>query len=177
MNEGVGKDFLWGCASAAYQVEGAYDEDGKGPSVWDQFVRQPGRTFRGSNGDVAVDHYHRWKEDIALMAELGLKAYRFSIAWARVFPEGTGKVNESGMQFYENIVDECRRYGIEPLITLYHWDLPQALQDRFEGWESPECIDAFVQYAEAMFQRLGKKVKYWITFNEQNIWLFTSLCG
>ena len=172
MNEGVGKDFLWGCASAAYQVEGAYDEDDKGPSVWDQFVRQPGRTFRGSNGDVAVDHYHRWKEDIALMAELGLKAYRFSIAWARVFPEGTGKVNESGMQFYENIVDECRRYGIEPLITLYHWDLPQALQDRFEGWESPECIDAFVQYAEAMFQRLGKKVKYWITFNEQNI--FTS---
>ena len=167
--KGMPENFLWGCASAAYQIEGACAEDGKGSSVWDEFVRKPGRTFKGTDGRVAVDHYHRYKEDIALMAELGLRAYRFSISWPRVFPTGNGAVNEAGLQFYENVVDECRKYGIEPMITLYHWDLPQALQDAYGGWESEHSIDDFVQYAETVFKRLGSKVKYWITFNEQNV--------
>ena len=167
--DGMSKDFLWGCASAAYQIEGAFQEDGKGRSVWDAFVRLPGKTFKGTNGDVAVDHYHRYQEDIALMAEMGLKAYRFSIAWTRILPQGRGEVNEAGLDFYEKIVDCCRAHGIEPMVTLYHWDLPQALQDLYGGWESPDSIDDFVYYAKVVFARLGKKVKYWITFNEQNI--------
>ena len=166
---GMKKGFLWGAASAAYQVEGAFAEDGKGRSVWDEFVRQPGRTYRGTKGDIAVDHYHRYEEDIALMAEMGLKTYRFSISWPRILPKGSGAVNETGLAFYEHIIDACRRSGIEPMITLYHWDLPQALQEAYGGWESPQSIGDFVEYAELLFKRFGKKVKYWITFNEQNV--------
>jgi 6-phospho-beta-glucosidase len=166
---GMPKDFLWGAASAAYQVEGAYHEDGKGLSVWDVFAHQPGRTYRDTNGDVAMDHYHRMKEDVALMAELGLKVYRFSISWPRVLPLGRGAVNEAGLAFYEELIDECLRYHIEPMVTIYHWDLPQALQDEYGGWEDPRCIDDFLQYATLLFERFGKKVKYWISFDEQNI--------
>ncbi len=161
--------FLWGAASAAYQIEGAFDEDGKGWSIWDKFVRIPGKTFKGTNGNIAVDHYHRWKEDIALMAEMGLKAYRFSISWPRVLPEGSGVPNEKGIAFYSNIIDECLKNGITPMITLYHWDLPQALQDRYGGWESRQCADDFAAYAKLMFERFGDRVKHWITINEQNI--------
>lgn len=167
------KDFLWGSASAAYQVEGAWDTDGKGQSVWDEFTKIPGKTFEGTNGDVAVDHYHRYQEDVRLMAEMGLKAYRFSVAWARIYPKGKGELNEKGLEFYESLVDELLKYGIEPIVTLYHWDIPQALQDEYGGWESREVIDDFHQYCVALFERLGQKVRYWVTFNEQNV--FTSM--
>lgn len=164
-------DFLWGSASAAYQVEGAWDEDGKGPSVWDNFVKIPGKTFKGTNGNVAVDHYHRYKEDVSLMAEMGLKAYRFSVSWSRIFPTGKGKINEEGIQFYENLIDELLLHGIEPIVTLYHWDLPQALQDEYRGWESREIIQDFNDYSVVLFKRFKDKVKYWVTLNEQNIFI------
>ena len=162
-------DFLWGSASAAYQIEGAYDEDGKGLSVWDNFVRIPGKTFKGTNGDVAVDHYHRYKEDVKLMAEMGMKAYRFSIAWTRIFSNGTGEVNEAGLKFYSDLIDDLLANGIEPLVTIYHWDLPQALQDAYGGWESRKIIPDFVNYAETLFKAYGDRVKYWVSLNEQNI--------
>lgn len=171
--KGFPEGFLWGSASAAYQIEGGWQEGGKGMTNWDAFVRIPGKTYKGTTGDVAVDHYHRYKEDIALMAEMGLKTYRFSVSWARIYPEGTGKVNEEGIAFYENIIDECLKYGIEPMVTIYHWDLPQALVDEYQGWESRKIIDDYVNYAKTLFARFGSKVKYWITLNEQNI--FTSL--
>lgn len=167
------KDFLWGSASAAYQVEGGYAEDGKGMTNWDTFVRIPGKTYKGTTGDVAVDHYHRYREDIALMAEMGLKTYRFSVSWARIYPEGTGAVNEKGLAFYESLIDECLKYKIEPMVTIYHWDLPQTLVDTYGGWESPRIIDDYTAYAKTLFSRFGSKVNYWITLNEQNI--FTSL--
>lgn len=140
------KDFLWGSASAAYQIEGAHQLDGKGVSNWDEFVKIPGKTYQETTGEIAVDHYHRYKEDIALMAEMGLKTYRFSIAWTRIFPEGRGAVNQAGIDFYEAIIDECLKYNIEPMVTLYHWDLPQALEDAYGGWESPEAIADYVNY-------------------------------
>ena len=166
-------DFLWGSASAAYQVEGAYLEDGKGLSNWDQFVRIEGKTFKGTTGDVAVDHYHRFKEDVKLMAEMGLKTYRFSISWPRVIPTGNGEVNEAGLKFYEDLIDECLKYNIEPMVTIFHWDLPQALVDQYCGFEDRRIIDDFVNYAKVLFKRFKNKVKYWITLNEQNV--FTSL--
>lgn len=166
---GFSKGFLWGSASAAYQVEGAAEEDGKEKSIWDEFVRIPGKTFKGTNGDVAVDHYHRFKEDIALMAEMGLKTYRFSISWSRIYPKGNGEVNEKGLQFYDEVIDECLKYGIEPMVTIYHWDLPKALQDEYNGWESRRIIDDYENYAITLFKRYKGKVKYWITLNEQNI--------
>ncbi|MFC0299261.1 glycoside hydrolase family 1 protein [Virgibacillus soli] len=165
------KDFLWGSASAAYQIEGAWNEDGKGPSVWDKFTKIPGKTFKGTNGDVAVDHYHRYKEDVSLMAEMGLKAYRFSVSWSRIYPSGKGKLNEAGIQFYEDLIDELRKHGIEPIITLYHWDLPQALQDEYGGWESRDIIKDFDNYCITLFERFKNKVKYWVTLNEQNIFI------
>lgn len=143
--------FLWGSASAAYQIEGGWREDGKGITNWDQFVRIPGKTYKATTGDVAVDHYHRYKEDIALMAEMGLKTYRFSVSWARIYPEGRGEVNPKGIEFYENIIDECLKYGIEPMVTIYHWDLPQALVDLYGGWESEEIIEDYVNYAKTLF--------------------------
>ena len=135
--------FLWGAASAAYQVEGGWDADGKGPSVWDVFTKIAGTTFAGSNGDVAVDHYHRWEEDVALMADLGLTAYRFSVSWPRILPTGRGAVNEAGLAFYERLIDAQLGRGIEPVLTLYHWDLPHALQTEYGGWEDRRIVDDF----------------------------------
>ena len=170
--KGFPPGFLWGSASAAYQVEGAWDADGKGETNWDRFVRIPGNTFQGTTGDKAVDHYHRMKEDVALMAELGLKTYRFSISWARIFPKGRGPVNEAGLRFYDRLIDECLKYGIEPMVTVYHWDIPQALCDEYGGWEDRRSIADYVNYADTLFERFGSRVRYWITMNEQNI--FTS---
>ncbi|TCP30984.1 6-phospho-beta-glucosidase [Scopulibacillus darangshiensis] len=165
------KNFLWGSASAAYQVEGARNEDGKGPSIWDVFSKIPGNTFQGTNGDVAVDHYHRFKEDVALMAEMGLKAYRFSTSWTRIYPEGKGTVNEIGLQFYDDLINELLKYNIKPIITLYHWDIPQALQELYGGWESREIIEDFNNYCITLYKRFGDRVKYWVTLNEQNIFI------
>jgi len=161
--------FLWGAASAAYQVEGGWDAEGKGPSVWDSFTKEPGRTYLGSNGDVAVDHYHRVEEDVALMAEMGLKAYRFSVSWPRVLPDGRGAVNEAGIAFYDRLIDALLAHGIEPVLTLFHWDLPLALMEEYGGWESRRIIDDFEAYCTLLFSRFGSKVQYWITLNEQNI--------
>ena len=160
------ENFLWGAATSAYQVEGAWDEDGKGRSIWDNFVRIPGNTFEGTTGDVAADHYHRYKEDVALMAEMGLKSYRFSISWSRLLPNGRGEVNEKGVEFYSDLIDELLKHDIIPFVTLYHWDLPQALQDDVAGWESRACVDAFAEYARLCFERFGTRVNHWITFNE-----------
>lgn len=162
-------NFLWGSASAAYQIEGAYNEDGKGFSNWDEFVQIPGKTFKETTGELAVDHYHRYKEDVALMAEMGLKTYRFSISWPRIFPKGRGEVNSSGVEFYQNIIDECLKHNIEPMVTIYHWDLPQALQEEYGGWESPQVVADYVAYATFLFETFKGKVNYWITMNEQNI--------
>lgn len=164
--------FLWGAASAAYQVEGAWNEDGKGLSNWDVFVRIPGKTYKGTTGDVAVDHYHRFEEDVRLMAEMGLKAYRFSVSWARIYPTGNGEINEKGLQFYDRLINELKKYNIEPILTIYHWDLPQALQEQYGGWESRRIIEDFTNYSVTLFKRFGDRVKYWVTINEQNI--FTS---
>ena len=157
--------FVWGAATASYQVEGASDEDGKGPSIWDRFAHTPGRVTNGETGDVACDHYHRYREDVALMAELGLGAYRFSIAWARVLPDGTGRVNEAGLDFYDRLVDELLAQGIEPYATLYHWDLPQALEDA-GGWPERSIVDAFAEYASVVAARLGDRVRHIATMNE-----------
>lgn len=165
--------FLWGSASAAYQVEGAYQEDGKGPSIWDDWVKVPGKTYNGTDANTAADHYHRYKEDIALMKELGLKAYRFSISWPRIYPQGRGEVNQAGLQFYSNLIDELVNSGIEPIVTLYHWDLPLALQKEYGGWESRRIIPDFLAYAKTCFQAFSPRVKYWIVLNEPNI--FTQL--
>jgi 6-phospho-beta-glucosidase len=160
--------FLWGAASAAYQVEGAWNADGKGPSVWDVFTKIPGKTFKGSNGDVAVDHYHRFKEDVALMADLGLKAYRFSVSWPRVYPRGRGEVNEAGLRFYGTLIDELLSHGIEPILTLYHWDVPQALMEEYGAWESRRIIEDFDNYCVTLYRRFGDRVRYWVSLNEQN---------
>ena len=166
-------NFLWGSASAAYQIEGAYNEDGKGPSIWDQWVRLEGKTYQGTNGDIATDFYHRYEEDIALMKEMGLKAYRFSIAWPRILPLGKGEVNPKGIEFYRKVLLELHRNGITPLVTLYHWDLPLALQDEYGGWLSRNIVDDFAAYAKVCFEAFGDLVKHWIILNEPNI--FTQL--
>ncbi|MGX7350736.1 glycoside hydrolase family 1 protein [Enterococcus canis] len=165
------ENFLWGAASAAYQIEGAWREDGKGPSIWDDFARIDGKTFEGTNGDVAVDHYHLFLEDVALMKKMGLKAYRFSVAWSRIIPDGDGEINPLGLDFYEKLVDALIENNIEPVLTLYHWDLPASLQERYGGWESRKTIDAFVKYCRALYERLGNKVQYWVTMNEQNVFI------
>jgi beta-glucosidase len=159
------KGFVWGAATSAYQIEGATGEDGRGESIWDRFSRTPSKIEDNTNGDVACDHYHRWKDDVALMRRLGLKAYRFSVAWPRVVPQGRGPVNEAGLDFYSRLVDELLNQGIEPFATLFHWDLPQVLQDR-GGWEARSTVDAFVDYADAVTRRLGDRVHHWITHNE-----------
>ncbi|WP_371018476.1 GH1 family beta-glucosidase [Pseudalkalibacillus sp. JSM 102089] len=158
-------DMKWGAATAAYQIEGAVDEGGRGQSIWDTFSHTPGNVKNGDNGDVACDSYHRYEEDIALMKELGIEMYRFSVSWPRIFPNGTGKVNEEGLQYYHRFVDALLDQGIEPMCTLYHWDLPQALQDK-GGWASRETTDAFADYAELMFNEFNGKIKHWITINE-----------
>lgn len=157
--------FLWGTSTAAYQIEGAVDEDGRGPSVWDTFAHRPGTIENSHTGDVAVDHYHRYREDVELMAGIGLNAYRFSVGWSRVMPNGTGAPNAAGLDFYDRLVDALLEQGIAPALTLNHWDLPQALQNR-GGWPARATVDAYVDYACAVADRLGDRVKLWMTHNE-----------
>jgi beta-glucosidase len=157
--------FVWGAATAAYQIEGAVAEDGRGESIWDRFSHTPGRTANGETGDVACDHYHRWPADVALLRALGLGAYRFSIAWPRVLPAGRGRVNEAGLAFYERLVDALLAAGIAPWVTLYHWDLPQALEDA-GGWPARATAEAFAAYVDVVSRRLGDRVQHWITLNE-----------
>ncbi|HHV98409.1 MAG TPA: beta-glucosidase [Clostridiaceae bacterium] len=157
--------FLWGAGTSAYQIEGAWNEDGKGESIWDRFVHNPGRVKDGSTGDVACDHYHRYEEDIKLMKELGLKTYRFSISWPRIFPDGYGKPNQKGIDFYKRLVYLLNENGIKPMVTLYHCDLPQKLQD-LGGWTNRFTADCFEQFARCMFKELGNDVPMWITHNE-----------
>lgn len=152
--KGFPKDFLWGASTSAYQVEGAWNEDGKSPSIVDMLVH-PQDT---ADFTVASDHYHRFREDVALFAELGLKAYRFSVAWTRILPEGTGKVNQAGLAFYQQLIDELLRHGIEPVVTLYHFDLPYVLEQK-GGWANRVTIDAFVEYADILFTAFGSKIK------------------
>lgn len=159
------ENMKWGTATASFQIEGATKEDGRGPSIWDTFCETPGKVLNGDNGDIACDSYHRIDEDVAVMKDLGIDFYRFSIAWPRIFPTGTGEVNEKGLDYYIRLVDALLENGIEPMVTLYHWDLPQALQDK-GGWDNRDTIDAFVNYAEVMFKALSSKVEKWITFNE-----------
>jgi beta-glucosidase len=158
-------EFIWGVASSGYQIEGGWNEGGRGLSIWDEFCRIPGKT-KDQTGDVACDHYHRWREDVALMKQLGVKAYRFSIAWPRIFPNGSGVPNEDGIRFYSDLIDALLEAGIEPWVTLYHWDLPLALEKRYGGWLSPRIIDDFAAYADCCFSRYGDRVKNWITHNE-----------
>ena len=163
---GFPNGFLWGTATSSYQIEGAVNADGRGPSIWDTFTRQPGAISDKSTGEVACDHYHRYKEDVALMKALGAKAYRFSIAWPRVFPDGTGTPNPKGLDFYDRLLDELLANGLEPFATLYHWDLPQALQDRFGGWTSRDTSKAFADYSAHVAGRLSDRVKHFFTINE-----------
>ena len=158
-------DFVWGAATAAYQIEGAAREGGRGESVWDRFCDTPGKVRNGDTGEIACDFYHRYPDDLALMSELGLDAFRFSISWPRIYPEGGGAVNQAGLDFYDRLVDELLARGIEPFPTLFHWDTPQALEDR-GGWTSRATAEAFVAYAETVASRLGDRVRHWTTHNE-----------
>jgi len=157
--------FVWGAATSSYQIEGAWEEDGKGESIWDRFCHMPGNIANGDTGDVACDHYHRWRDDVVLMKELGLQAYRFSVSWPRLLPTGRGRVNPAGVDFYQRLVDGLLEGGIEPYPTLYHWDLPQALQDE-GGWPARSTAEAFVEYADLLGRSLGDRVRHWITLNE-----------
>ncbi len=163
-------NFLWGAATSAYQIEGSPLADGAGPSIWQRFSHTPGMMSNGDTGDVACDHYNRMESDVQLMKQLGLKAYRFSISWSRVLPEGRGRVNEKGLDFYSRLVDQLLANGIEPLATLYHWDLPAALDDR-GGWLNPDIADWFADYATVMYKKLDGRVKKWATHNEP--WVVT----
>jgi 6-phospho-beta-glucosidase len=160
------ENFLWGASSSAYQCEGAWDEDGKTPSVSDDPKKVPAGT---TDFHTAIDHYHRYREDISLMAEMGFKEFRFSIAWPRIIPQGRGEVNPVAVQHYHDVIDECHKYGIEPVVTLYHFDLPQILQDKYGGWIDRQCIDDFAEYCRVCFKEYGPKVKYFLTINEQNM--------
>ena len=160
------KDFVWGVATSAYQIEGGASDDGKGPSIWDAFCTIPGKIKNNDNGLVACNHYQLYKEDVAMLKQMGIKNYRFSIAWARIMPKGYGEVNEAGIQFYSNLIDELLAHGITPWITLYHWDLPLALQMEKDGWLNREMVTHFANYARLCFERFGDRVKHWITLNE-----------
>lgn len=160
--------FRFGASTAAYQIEGAVTEDGRGPSIWDTFTHEPGRTRSGETGDVAIDHYHRWEGDLAHLAELGIRDYRFSIAWPRIVPTGTGDVNAAGLAFYDHLVDGLLERGIRPVPTLYHWDLPQPLEDR-GGWMVRDTAHALADYAVVVAERLGDRVRDWITLNEMSV--------
>jgi beta-glucosidase len=160
--------FYWGVATASYQIEGAWNEDGKGPSIWDTFAHTSGKMKNNDTGDVAIDHYHRYKQDVQLMKDMGTTAYRFSISWPRIFPDGTGQPNQKGLDFYSRLVDELKAAGIEPFATLYHWDLPQALQDKNGGWQSRETSKAFGDYAGYVARNLSDRVGYFFTINEFN---------
>ncbi len=163
-------DFLWGAATASYQIEGGAYEDGRGLSVWDTFCREPGRVFEGHTGDVACDHYHRWREDIALMKDMGLKGYRFSVSWTRLLPEGTGAVNSKGVDFYNKLIDGLLDADIQPYLTLFHWDYPQALFNR-GGWLNPDSSDWFLRYAELIGKNFGDRVHDYMTLNEPQIFI------
>lgn len=165
-------DWQWGTATASYQVEGAWNEDGKGESIWDRFSHEPGRIMNGDTGDVACDQYHRYKEDAAIMRDLGMRGYRFSISWPRIFPDASGTVNQAGVDYYDRLVDALLENGVRPFPTLYHWDLPQWAQD-MGGWSNREIIGRFATYAETMVNALGDRVKNWMVFNEP--WVFTFL--
>ncbi len=158
-------DFTWGAATAAYQIEGATHEDGRGESIWDRFSHTPGKTLNGDTGDVACDHYHRWSDDVRLIRELGIGAYRLSISWPRILPDGRGRVNEAGLAFYERLIDALLAAGVQPWVTLYHWDLPWLLEER-GGWPRRHTADAFAEFADVVARRLGDRVKQWITLNE-----------
>jgi beta-glucosidase len=169
--------FLWGTSTSSYQIEGAAQLDGRGPSIWDTFCRQPGKVMNGDHGDVACDHYHRYRDDIALMQSLGMQAYRFSVSWPRVLPAGRGAINEKGLSFYDRLIDELLQNGIEPWLCLYHWDLPQALEDK-GGWANRDCAGWYADYAALIGRRYGDRVKQFATFNEQTIsCLFGYLLG
>jgi beta-glucosidase len=157
--------FLWGAATSAYQVEGSVDADGRGPSIWDTYVHTPGTIDGGDTGDVACDHYRRWREDVDLIAGLGLNAYRFSVSWPRIHPAGRGPANARGLDHYSRLVDALLERGIEPVLTLYHWDLPQALEDD-GGWRNRRTVDAFVNFATDCYEALGDRVRWWLTINE-----------
>jgi beta-galactosidase len=159
------KNFTWGAAAAAYQVEGAWNEDGRKPSIWDVFSQTPGKTFEGHTGNVACDHYHRFREDVGIMHDLGLQAYRLSLSWPRILPDGTGAPNEKGLAFYDELIDALLAANITPWVTLYHWDLPEALQWR-GGFLNREIVDWFGEYAALVASRLGDRVKHWMTINE-----------
>lgn len=161
------KDFLWGASSSAFQIEGGWDEGGKGLTVADYNSFK--RSHKQADSKVASDFYHHWKEDIALMKQLGMKIYRFSLSWARILPDGDGEVNAEGLSFYDKVIDALIENGIQPFVTLYHFDLPYALVEKFNGWEDRRCIDAFVKYAEICFKAYGDRVKYWQVINEQNL--------
>lgn len=165
--------FLYGAATASYQIEGAVKQDGRGASVWDRFSHTPGTIKTGENGDRACDHYRQLNGDLDLMSSLGLDAYRFSVSWSRILPEGTGRVEEKGLDFYDRLVDGLCQRGISPFLTLFHWDLPQALQDEFGGFSSRRAVDAYLRYVELVSRRLGDRVKHWITFNEP--WVYAVL--
>lgn len=159
------RNFLWGTATSAYQIEGAWNEDGRGPCIWDTFTQTPGNTYQNISGNVACDHYHRWPEDIRLMKELGVNAYRFSFSWSRILPEGVGKVNQKGLDFYKRLVDALLEAGIMPCATLYHWDLPQALEDQ-GGWANRQVKDWYGEYAALMFRNFKGQIPMWFTLNE-----------
>jgi beta-glucosidase len=162
------ENFAWGAATAAYQIEGAWDRDGKGPSIWDEFTHQPGRIFDGHTGDDACQHYTRWKEDVALLRGLGAQAYRFSLAWSRLLPTGTGRPNARGLAFYDRLIDALLAAGITPWVTLYHWDLPLALQQR-GGFANRDMVEWFGEYAALAARKFGDRVKHWITINEPQV--------
>ncbi|MBS6642871.1 MAG: family 1 glycosylhydrolase [Clostridiaceae bacterium] len=164
------KDFLWGSATASYQCEGAWQEDGKGLGMWDEFCHSEKNCITYTTGDVASDHYHRFEEDIKMMAEGGQNTYRFSLAWPRILPEGTGKVNPKGIEYYQKVIDTCLKYGVEPNVTLYHWDLPNTLAEK-GGWENVDTAYAFAEYAKVCFDAFGDKVKLWVTINEPSYFI------
>lgn len=170
---GFPKDFVWGTATASYQIEGAWQEGGKGLSIWDAFCRTPDRVAGFENGDIACDHYHRFREDVKLMKDLGVNAYRFSLAWPRIMPAGTGEDNSAGIKFYSDLIDELINNQITPWVTLYHWDLPLTLLTEKDGWLNPDIADYFTDYADICFSSFGDRVKNWITFNES--WVISSL--
>ena len=159
------EDFVWGAATSAYQIEGAVKEDGKGEHIWDVYTQEPGKIFEGHTGEVACDHYHRYKEDVRIMKEIGLKGYRFSIDWSRVLPEGTGRVNEKGIEFYDRLIDELLANDIEPYITMYHWELPYELYKR-GGWMNPQIVEWFGEYAKLLAERFSDRVTHFFTLNE-----------
>ncbi|MCW2248884.1 beta-glucosidase [Azospirillum fermentarium] len=164
----LSRDFVWGVSTSAYQIEGAVAEDGRGASIWDTRCRTRGGVWNGDTGDIACDHYHRWAEDVALMRDIGVGAYRFSVAWPRVLPRGRGAVNQPGLDFYDRLIDGVLEAGIEPWLCLYHWDLPQALDD-LGGWANRDCAGWYADYAAVVARRFGDRVKRWITFNEFSV--------